>query len=302
MPEVSIEELRQRSNDLRLKVDRLFARYGMDLAVAVDSETDPEKISLDELIDKCRADAVDSASTAEVDQAAAVFLPFALSAQDDGSCTAVPSDLLKARAQIAKGRSIVESFQQQTRSLWEFELAMRAEVDALREAVGEESGAGAYAAEQKRLLLEKMLLSILIIAGLEEAKRCLLLAVEKLDQAYFLLELVSGAVLNVNRQSGEVFKRILQLNREAFQKDPTAGFNLNAADAAQLVAALKDQQTIDAGSARALAVIRELRDEAINTLLPKALGLQQLVAFFAGLEMDVQKDLAKKKPGPLGPF
>jgi len=106
-------------------------------------------------------------------------------------------------SQLQKGRQLAADVTQVLREIWSIEQGLRKEVDALRTAALKDPEAGAYAAEQKALFLEKIMFLLFVSGLLEAAKDCLLGVIEKLAIANLILSALAEILLNLSVALGD---------------------------------------------------------------------------------------------------
>ncbi len=108
----------------------------------------------------------------------------------------VPADSSDVSDQIRKGQAIGAEVNRMLGEAWQIDLELRLEVDSLRERLAEEENHEpcAYAAEQKAVLLEKLILLVFISLLLEAAKLCLLIVIQLLVVSRDLLATAYNAL------------------------------------------------------------------------------------------------------------
>jgi len=212
----------------------------------------------------------------------------------------VPGDTVAAESsdvseQIGKGQAIGTEVNRMLAEAWKIDLEMRAEVDSLREQIaeGEDRELGAYVAEQKAVLLEKLVLLIFVALLLEAAKLCLLLVIQLLDVSRDLLAIAYNALVG-SSAALEAAARTAIANGTIIPVGTAPALDarlaLTVADNAALLAALANyrgqipaRNALVGGSNQALA-------DAL-ALLPRCLALQELARRLISRFLEVERAL-----------
>lgn len=111
--------------------------------------------------------------------------------------------------ELKKGEELANDVGQILRDAWSMEHQLRKEADMLAVEAKKDGKKGAYAAEQKRLILEKLMLLFIIVGLLEMAKRCLMGVIDRLTHAYNLLADATNALrVTLSSLADTVFQAI----------------------------------------------------------------------------------------------
>ncbi len=284
------DELRHRADRLRHDVDELLLRHGP--AAGIVPDLDPIDLSLDDIAADCAPTLIGSMTPESIDAFIASFGTFSVDPNDPivadvaGFASRAPVD------QLQKARSAADDVTRSVCELVDTERRLRAEVDELCGLVAKGGKAGRIAAEQKRLLLEKVIGLLLVAALIEAAKRCLLQIIERLDKIIFIF---FGALGDCTRTAGNL-RNITNfaIGRSKRQKNGLIGFQPG-----DVTIMRQEIKNVDDARKRTFDAIRMARkiDAEVDALRPQCTAFQILAALILSLLIEAQKGLGPERGG-----
>ena len=282
-------EMKQLVEAMRLEIDEIARAHGAT-ANLPRAATKPAAMKLDELAAQFAPDRIGSQ---EVEQLRSLQRclecgPWTVS---NDLATADTADL---SSQIRKGQAVGDEVTRMLGEAWQIDLELRAEVDSLREQMAEGGDhLGGYVAEQKAVLLEKLLLLLFIALLLEAAKLCLLMVIQLLIISRTLLALAYNTLARVSAAL-EAAARAAIANGAIVPIGTAPNLDgrlaVAPADLAALQAALAAYRAqVPILNAAVRASNQALADAL--ALLPRCLALQELARRLAARFLEVERKL-----------
>lgn len=207
----------------------------------------------------------------------------------------VPADASDVSDQIRKGQAIGAEVNRMLGEAWQIDLELRSEVDSLRErlAEGEHHELGVYVAEQKAVLLEKLILLVFISLLLEAAKLCLLIVIQLLVVSRDLLATAYNALAGAS-SALEAAARTAIANGTIIPLGTAPNLDgrlaLTFVDNAALAAALGAFRAQIPNLNALVGTSNQALTDAL-ALLPRCLALQELARRLAARFLEVERTL-----------
>ncbi len=286
------EEMHQLVEQLRVEIDDIAQAHGAAANLPMPAKS-LAQIDLDEVTRQFEPERIGDQTMAQVESLRRCLECMSWTDSDDSVLaeTDGKSDL------VQQGRAIGAAVNSMLGEAWQIDLELRSEVDTLRRRIEEEgdSEAGAYAAEQKAVLLEKLLLLLLIALLLEAAKLCLLEVIRLLRISRQLLALAYNALV----RAGGALETAVQ---NALANGTRIPAGTNPALDGRLALTVADELALQTALAGYRA-LRPIRDAAVRfsnqaltdalALLGRCLALQELARRLAARFLQVEKKLRK---------
>ena len=282
------QEMRSTVEEMRIEMGKIAKAHGPSANLPA-APIDPAALSLGDVAAQFGPNRI---GTIRIDQLRKIQRCLDCAAQGLAGDIA-NADSSDVSEQISKGQAIGDEINRMLGEAWQIDLSLRAEVDSLRGRIAE-GELGAYAAEQKAVLLEKLLLLIFISLLLEAAKLCLLTVIQLLDVSRDLLATAYNALAGASTAL-EAAARAAIANGDIVPVGTAPNLDGRLAVTFADNAAL--QATLGAYRRQVpnLNVLVGASDQALAdalALLPRCLALQELARRLVTRFLDVQRRLA----------